>query len=369
MTVAATTGTVLFTGFPGFLGSRLLPRVLGRAPEARAACLVQPKFEALAKERLAALEAADPGLRGRIELVAGDLTEPGLGLAEGTRLAAEVTEVWHLAAVYDLGVPRDVGMRVNVEGTRHVLRFAEGCPDLRRHHYVSTCYVSGRHCGPFRESDLDVGQAFNNFYEETKFLAEVLVAEARAAGMPTSVYRPAIVVGDSRTGDTQKFDGPYFLLQWLLRQPRALALVPLVGDPTMARFNMVPSDFVVDAIEHLSGLEASAGRTYQLADPRPLTVDGLLTEMCRATGRRGVRVPLPRRLTTWALAHVAPLARWVGIPADAVEYFVHPTHYDTAQTDADLAGSGVACPPVADYLPNLVRFMVEHREANVGVMV
>jgi uncharacterized protein YbjT (DUF2867 family) len=137
----------------------------------------------------------------------------------------------------------------------------------------------------------------------------------------------------------------------------------------MARFNMVPSDFVVDAIEHLSGREASAGRTYQLADPRPLTVDGLLTEMCRATGRRGVRVPLPRRLTTLALAHVAPLARWVGIPADAVEYFVHPTHYDTAQTDADLAGSGVACPPVGDYLPNLVRFMVEHREANVGVMV
>jgi thioester reductase-like protein len=369
MTVAATTGTVLFTGFPGFLGSRLLPRVLRRAPEARAACLVQPKFESLAKERVAALEAADPGLGGRIDLVAGDLTEAGLGLADGARLAAAVSEVWHLAAVYDLGVPRDVGMRVNVEGTRNVLRFAEGCPGLRRHHYVSTCYVSGRHCGPFHESDLDVGQAFNNFYEETKFLAEVEVAEARDGGMPTSVYRPAIVVGDSRTGDTQKFDGPYFLLQWLLRQPEGFALVPLVGDPTMVRFNMVPSDFVVDAIEHLSGLEASAGRTYQLADPRPLTVDELLTEMCRATGRRGVRVPLPRRLTTWALAHVEPLARWVGIPADAVEYFVHPTHYDTAQTDADLAGSGVSCPAVPDYLPNLVRFMAEHREANVGVMV
>ena len=369
MTVAATTGTVLFTGFPGFLGSRLLPRVLGRAPEARAACLVQPKFEALAEQRLAALEAADPGLRGRIEIVAGDLTEPGLGLAEGTRLAAEVTEVWHLAAVYDLGVPRDVGMRVNVEGTRNVLRFAEGCSRLRRHHYVSTCYVSGRHCGPFHERDLDVGQAFNNFYEETKFLAEVEVAAARDGGMPTSVYRPAIVVGDSRTGDTQKFDGPYFLLQWLLRQPERFALVPLVGDPTMVRFNMVPSDFVIDAIEHLSGLDASAGRTYQLADPRPLTVDGLLTEMCRATGRRGVRVPLPRKLTTWALAHVEPVARYVGIPADAVEYFVHPTHYDTAQTDADLAGSGVACPAVPDYLPALVRFMVEHRDANVGVMV
>ena len=150
--------------------------------------------------------------------------------------------------------------------------------------------------------------------------------------MPTTVYRPAIVVGDSRTGDTQKFDGPYFLLQWLVRQPR-VALVPLVGDPTMVRFNMVPSDFVLDAITHLSGRADTAGGTFQLADPRPLTVAGLLDEMCRATGRRGIRVRLPHRLTTWSLAHVEPLARWIGIPAGAVEYFVHPTHYDTAETD------------------------------------
>ena len=361
-------GTILVTGFPGFLGSRLLPRILARAPGTRAACLVQPKFADLAKQRVGEIEAADPGLAGHIDLVAGDLTAAGLGLEDGDRLAGDVTEIWHLAAVYDLSVARDVGMAVNVAGTRNVLRFAEGCGGLRRHHYVSTCYVSGRHCGPFRESDLDVGQRFNNFYEETKFLAEVEVARARAGGMPTTVYRPAIVVGDSRTGDTQKFDGPYFLLQWLVRQPR-VALVPLVGDPTMVRFNMVPSDFVLDAITHLSGRADTAGGTFQLADPRPLTVAGLLDEMCRATGRRGIRVRLPHRLTTWSLAHVQPLARWIGIPASAVEYFVHPTHYDTAETDRLLAGSGVACPPVADYLPNLVRFMTAHRDADVGVLV
>ena len=350
---ADATGTVLFTGFPGFLGSRLLPRVLRRSPGTRAACLVQAKFAGLAAERVAALEAADPALAGRIDLVTGDLTRAGLGLDGGDRLAADVTEIWHLAAVYDLGVPRDIGMQVNVAGTRNVLRFAESCPNLRRHHYVSTCYVSGRHCGPFDETDLDVGQSFNNFYEETKFLAEVEVAAARDGGMPTTVYRPAIVVGDSRTGDTQKFDGPYFLLQWLLRQPEACALVPVVGDPTMVRFNMVPSDFVIDAVEHLSGLDESVGRTYQLADPRPLTVDELLAEMCRATGRRGVRVPLPRRLTTWTLANVGPVERWVGIPADAVAYFVHPTHYGTDHTDADLAGSGITCPPVDSRLLGL----------------
>src|SRR5690606_25117826 len=101
---------------------------------------------------------------------------------------------------------------------------------------------------------------------------------------------------------------------------------------------------------------------------RPLTVDALLDEMCRAVDRGGIRVRLPRRLATWALASIPPLARYVGIPASAVDYFVHPTHYDTPATDRDLAGSGVACPPVASYLPTLVRFMVEHREADVGAM-
>ena len=243
--------------------------------------------------------------------------------------------------------------RVNVGGHAQRAALRRGCPGLRRHQYVSTCYVSGRHCGLFHETDLDVGQSFNNHYEETKFLAEVEVAEARdgacrrrCTGRPSWSAIP-------HTGDTQKFDGPYFLLQWLLRQPEGCR-------PRAARRR--PDH---GAVQHGAvGLRdrrhrppvgprgASAGRTYQLADPRPLTVDELLSEMCRATGRRGVRVPLPRSLTTWALRHIDALSRYVGIPADAVEYFVHPTHYDTAGTDRDLAGaawparrSRTTCPP------------------------
>jgi thioester reductase-like protein len=360
--------TIVVTGFPGFLGSRLLPRLLERSPGTTAVCLVQPKFADVARARVAELAVTEPFTAGRIELAGGDITQPDLGLDDPDALALRATEVWHLAAVYDLGVTRELGMRVNVDGTENVLRFAGSCPDLRRHHYVSTCYVSGRHCGPFRETDLDVGQDFNNFYEETKFLAELQVAAARDAGMPTTVYRPSIVVGDSRTGGTQKFDGPYFLMQWLMRQPR-VAVVPVVGDPSMVRFNMVPSDFVVDGIEHLSGRADSTNRTYALADPRPLTVDGLIDEMCRATDRRGVRVPLPRAIAEWALRHIGPLERFVGIPADAVEYFVHPTHYDTTNAQRDLAGSGVVCPPVPDYLRTLATFLAEHRDADLGVMV
>ena len=212
---------ILFTGYPGFLGSALLPRVLRRKPEATAVCLVQPKFAALALER-----AAQFG--DRVRIVEGDITAP---LALPT---SEVEEIYHLAAIYDISVSRDVGMRVNVDGTRHVLDFAERCRDLKHVHYVSTCYVSGRHDGVFRESDLDVGQRFNNFYEETKFLAEVEVR--KRAGLPVSIYRPAVVVGDSRSGATQKFDGPYFVMQWILRQPR-VAVLPVVGRPAKYRFN------------------------------------------------------------------------------------------------------------------------------------
>lgn len=361
--------TIFVTGFPGFLGSRLVPRILARRPDARAVCLVQPKFDALAKARVEELVAHESALAGRIECVAGDLTAADLDLAGRAEITAQTTEVWHLGAVYDLGVAREVGMAVNVEGTRNVLRFAADCPGLQRHHYVSTCYVSGHHCGPFKETDLDVGQGFNNYYEETKFLAEVEVAKARDGGMPTTVYRPSVVVGDSHTGETQKFDGPYFVLQWLLRQPQSFAVVPVIGDPRKTRFNMVPSDFVIDAIDQLAASTTSLGVTYQLADPRPLTIEELIVEMCRVTSRRAVRVPMPQRLTTWALANIGPLERFMRIPASAVAYFVHPTHYDTTNAGRDLEGSGVTCPPVASYLPHLVEFMEAHADADVGAMV
>ena len=205
--------TLLFTGFPGFLGVQLLPRVLSRLSDSTVTCLIQSNFADLATRQLEELVEANPDLAGRIDLVTGDITVPGLGLDDPTALAAGVTEVWHLAAVYDLSVPRDVAMRVNVEGTRNVLDFAERADSLQRFHYVSTCYVSGRYAGAFGEDDLDVGQQFNNYYEETKFLAEVEVQTRRDQGMPTTIYRPSVVVGDSTTGQTQKYDGPYYALQ------------------------------------------------------------------------------------------------------------------------------------------------------------
>lgn len=358
--------TLFFTGFPGFLGSELLPRVLARAPDAEAVCLVQPRFLPLARTRAAALE-ADRGLRGRIRLVPGDITASDLGLGDALELRRGVKEIFHLAAVYDLGVEQDLATRVNVEGTGHMLRFARACPALERFHYMSTCFVSGRHPGVFSEADLDVGQRFNNHYEQTKYLAEASVRREMDAGLPASVYRPSVVVGDSVSGETQKFDGPYYVIQWVLRQGR-VAVLPVVGDPTRALVNVVPRDFVVDAVAHLSGDPAAAGGVFHLADPEPLTVDQMLGVLQRLLHTRIVRVPVPLAVAKGAVEHLPGVRRWMRIPPASIDYFAHPTRYATAATQAALEGSGIRVPPFAEYAPKLIEFMRAHPSIGAEAM-
>jgi len=303
-----------------------------------------------------------------MELAVGDITEPALGLDSVSRLKEQTSEVFHLAAVYDLSVPRDVGMRVNVTGTRNVLDFAESARRLRRLHYVSTCYVSGRYAGIFSEADLEKGQSFNNYYEETKYLAEVEVQGRMRGGLSATVYRPAVVVGDSRTGATQKYDGPYYVIRWLLRQP-FVAVLPVVGKPSVTRVNLVPRDYVVDAMTCLSGLDTSVGKVYHLADPNPLTVSELIELMGHATRRKIVRVPLPRVAAKFAIDRVPGVYWLMQIPSPVIDYFVHPTLYTCVSTLADLEGSGLKVPPLPSYLDRLVDFVRCHPNIGSSPMV
>ncbi len=362
--------TMLMTGFPGFLGSALLPRLLGRREGASAVCLVQPQYLDTAGSRLAAMEAAHPHVAGRVRLVAGDITAAGLGV--GTRDAGaldDVTEVWHLAAVYDLAVPEPVARRVNVDGTARVLDLCRTLPGLTRLQYVSTCYVSGRYDGTFSEDALDEGQEFRNHYESTKFDAEMLVRKAMADGVPATIYRPGIVVGDSRTGQTQKYDGPYFLATFLRRQPLPVAVVPAVGAADSVKVCVVPRDFVVEAMDELSVLDRSLGRTYALTDPNPPTARQVVETFARHLGKRVVWVPLPLGLTRTVVATVPGLERLLGLPAEALEYFASPTTYSTAHTVADLDGTGLRCPPFGSYAGRLLDFMVDHPEYDASAMV
>lgn len=304
---------------------------------------MQPKFAGLARQR--ATQYGD-----RVRVAEGDITTQ-------IELQRGFDEIYHLAAIYDLAVARDAGIRVNVEGTRNVLDFAERC---NAHlHYVSTCYVSGRYEGVFRETDLDVGQKFNNHYEETKFLAEM---EVRSRKVPATIYRPSVVVGNSATGATQKFDGPYFVIQWLMRQPR-IAILPVVGRPARYRFNVIPSDFIIDALDRLSALRRSM--CYQLADPRPLTVSETIRVFAHAANRRVIRIPLPRSVAKFAIERVPGVYALMRIPSPAIDYFVHPTSYDTANATRDL---GFAPPPLASYAAALVSFFAAHPEVSSRAM-
>jgi thioester reductase-like protein len=351
-------GVFLLTGFPGFIGTRLLPPLLDRLPGARFACLVQERFVSLGREALARLEQEHPHSRGRIQLVAGDITDPELGLERevAERLHDELCGAYHLAAVYDLAVSRELGERVNVLGTRHVLGFLAGCRLPAHLHYVSTAYVSGTAEGVFREEDLDVGQSFNNHYEETKFRAELEVGKS---GVAATVYRPSIVVGDSRTGETAKFDGPYFALRAMERVVSP-GLFVKVGSGRHS-VNVVPVDFVIEAIARLSTSPEHAGKTYHLADPNPLSVNELLRLFSRALGRRFVNVPLPLPV---ARALFAPklVQSYLGLPVQALSYFDHPCRYDTTHASAALDSFGLRCPRLVDYLEPLVDFYRKRRD-------
>ena len=361
--------TIFLTGFPGFLGSALVERLLDRYPtDVTITCLIQSKFRQTAEERAAALTQTHP--RQRIQLVEGDITLPDLGLGESaTAIQQNCLEIYHLAAVYDLGVERLLALRVNVQGTKHMLNFAQQCPNLNRFQYISTCYVSGRYDGLFTENDLVKGQTFNNYYEETKYLAEVEVQRQMNRGLPVTIYRPAIVLGDSQTGATQKYDGPYYIFQWILRQPERAALIPVVGRPSQYQVNVVPRDFVTDAIAYLSHQENSVGQVYHLCDPQPLTVAEMLTITAEITGRRLVQVPMPKSIAKGSLKYVSFLQNLMKIEPEAVEYFVQPTRYTSDNMQRDLANSGISCPPFASYAQKLIDFMKANPTPSSGIMV
>ena len=358
--------SIFLTGFPGFLGATLLERIHERTD--RVDCLIQSRYREQAEQR--AREIVGPNWVETIALHEGDITEPDLGLAPETRatLTARTRQVFHLAAVYDLGVDADLAEAVNVDGTEHVLTFATDCPDLDRFQYVSTCYVSGRHDGVFGPDDLHVDQSFSNHYERTKFHAEQAVQREMVRGLPTTIYRPAIVVGDSQTGETEKYDGPYGLLRFLLRQPRVAVLPRFLG-ASRHEVNLVPRDFVVDAIAYLSDQSESVDTVYQLCDPHPPTVSQVTKLFARATDRRVIRVPSSSRVVEQALRRVPGLQGATAVDPDTVPYFTHPTSYVCPNTRRALADTDIGCPPLASYVETLVAYLRANPDVRTDAMV
>jgi nucleoside-diphosphate-sugar epimerase len=348
--------TVFLTGFPGFIASRLLRRLVDEG--ARFLLLVQPAFAARARAEISriARETGKPSANFRV--LSGDITKVGLGLAPlDLQLArAETTTIFHLAAIYDLAVKRDLGMLVNLAGTRNINAFAQSLPQLRRYHYVSTCYVAGKRRGVILETELRHEAGFRNYYEETKHLAELEV-EALKSALPVTIHRPAVVVGDSQTGETAKYDGVYYLIHYLLRAPRLLS--PFNIGNRKVSLNLVPIDFVIDGMVALAKEERAIGRTVQLADPRPLATRDLFNALAKVIIGRGSLITLPAPLVQLSLS-LPPSPKVTRLPHHAVPYFFLKQTYDTAGARDLLGPHGVHCPPFASYVNQIVAFASRH---------
>jgi nucleoside-diphosphate-sugar epimerase len=337
------------TGYPGFIGKRLVHRLAERqrGKDARLVLLVQPKNVPAAQH---ALDAAG----ARAELVEGDVEQMHLGLSgtEFKALARDVTDIWHLAA-RTFGAERAELRRVNVEGTRNVLDLAEGARRLRRLNHFSTAYVSGDRVGVILEDELAMGQRFHNAYEETKFQAELLVRRAQA-DLPATIYRPSVVVGDSRTGEIDRFEGPYALAILLVASPLAVPL-PLPGD-AVAPLNVVPVDFVVDAALSIAENPAGAGRTVHLVDPSPLSARRVYEMIAARAGKKLPPVSVPARVFQ-TLLQLPLLERLSRVHRPAIEYLNHLAIYNCRNLLELLDGTGIQCPPITSYLDRLIEFV------------
>jgi len=347
--------TTFVTGFPGFIGRRLVRALIDASRKQTIVCLVEPRMKDVATAAAAEIDTK------RVEIVTGDIGARDLGLdpAVGDRLVEEMTNCFHLAAIYDLAVPIEFAQRINVDGTGNVLDLCRAAKRLERLDYVSTAYVAGVRTGVVYEHELALDQAHKNHYESTKFQAEVWVRELQDV-VPAAVYRPAIVVGDSRTGETQKFDGPYYLL-------RTIALSEARGQPIIqfgrseAAFNAVPVDFIIEALVAGSRDPDAIGHTFHLTDPEPISSGALLTALAREYAGREPSMKVSPRLVENALRIRRVRDLYSGAPRESIRYLNHPQRFDTRQASEMLTRAGVSCPTVEDYIGPMVAFFREHQ--------
>jgi dephospho-CoA kinase len=349
----------LVTGFPAFTAKRMIAKLLERESSTKLYVLAQHKFAAEATAYLASLNTGHP--ERRAEILVGDVCDMDLGLSSGEyrALSKELTWIHHLAGIYFMGIDEATARRVNVSGTRTVLELAHDASRLERVVHWSTAMVSGDRKGTFYEEDLEAGQRFHNGYERTKFEAERLVRGAMRR-LPITVVRPGIIVGDSTSGEIDKLDGPYYLMVLIATNASGLRL-PLLGRGDNP-LHLVPIDYVVEAAWHIGRHEAAAGKTFHLVDPAPLPAREVFERVAEHANTEKPRGHIPRPLAR-AVLKTPGLSRLGRGPLAFVDILDHAVHYDQTNTARALAGTRVSCPPLADYLGNLVRHVLDVTKA------
>ncbi|MET0763078.1 MAG: SDR family oxidoreductase [Thermoleophilaceae bacterium] len=361
------------TGATGFIGRNLVELLLER--EGTVYVLVREG----SKGRLEELRNRWGTDDSRVVGIVGDLSEPRLGISDADleRLKGEVGHLFHLAAIYDMTADAESQRVANVEGTRHMVEFAEAV-EAGRVHMVSSIAAAGLYRGTWREDMFDEAQDLDTHpYFRTKHESEGVVRTE--CERPWRVYRPGIVVGNSETGEMDKVDGPYYFFKLIRRIRNAVPQwIPMPGVEGR-EINIVPVDFVVRAMEHIAHLEDLDGRAFHLTDPNPPTAGEAIDIFARAAHapQSSVRVPAGALETVEPILRLAvsatPLGDAVadriladfGIPRSVLVYVNYPTHFDSRQTEMALSGTDITVPPLEAYAGKLWDYWERHLDPDL----
>ncbi|GAB4175827.1 MAG: SDR family oxidoreductase [Wenzhouxiangellaceae bacterium] len=363
------------TGGTGFIGRNLIDQLLKR--KGKIYVLVRSgskkKFNDLVAERWA-------DHAGRVIAVTGDLTRPRLGVRpkQIEELKGKIKHVFHLAAIYDLSADAESQRLANVEGTRHAMQFAEAV-GARCFHHTSSIAAAGLYPGIFREDMFEEATGLEHPYFRTKHESEGLVR--RECPIPWRIYRPAIVVGHSRTGEIDKIDGPYYFFKLIQKLRRLLPpWVPALGLEG-GRINLVPVDYVVRAMDHIAHKPKLDYGCFHLTDPKPKRIGEVLNIFAEAAHAPKMEMRIDARMFQFipapvkqGLALLPPVRRIVdqvlgdlGIPRDVLKFFNYPTRFDTRETDRALKGTDIKLPPLESYAWVLWDYWERHLDPDLFI--
>jgi NAD(P)-dependent dehydrogenase (short-subunit alcohol dehydrogenase family) len=362
------------TGGTGFIGQNLIPLLLAR----RGTVYVLVRTGSL--ERLEQLKARWGKAARKIVPVTGDLTRPFLGIspAQRKKLQGKIDHVFHLAAIYDLKADAGSQEAANIKGTTHAVRFAEAV-GAKRFHHVSSIAAAGLYPGTFTEDMFEEAIGLENPYFRTKHDSEGIVR--KKCSIPWRIYRPGIVVGDSKTGEIDKIDGPYYFFKLIQKMRRAMpSWMPAIGLEG-GRINIVPVDYVVEAMNYLAHKQGLDGRCFHLTDPKPKRIGEVLNLFAEAAHAPQMSMRLDARLFNYipgavkqGLLMLPPIRRIsrqilkdLGMPPDVLQFINYPTRFDSRETQKALKSSGIKVPRLDDYAWRLWDYWERHLDPDLFI--
>ena len=360
------------TGGTGFIGRFLVEKLLARGGTVHVLVREESRFKIdKLKERWGAND-------DQIKVVVGDLAKPKLGISakDLKALKGTVDHFFHLAAVYDMGADEEAQSATNIEGTRNAINAAEAMA-AKRFHHVSSIAAAGLFKGTFREDMFDEAEKLDHPYLKTKHESEKVVR--LECKVPFRIYRPGMVIGHSKTGEMDKVDGPYYFFKLIQKIRRALPQwVPTIGIEG-GRLNVVPVDFVVNALDHIAHLDGEDGNCFHLVDSDPYKVGEILNIFAEAGHAPRMAMRVDSRMFGFippfirqSVKNLPPVKRItsallddMGIPPSVLSFINYPTRFDARETERVLKDTGIEVPRLESYAPVIWDFWERHLDPDL----